>query len=52
MTGKAAVRQVCIGRPEMPILLITLLARGETVELTQAERNAMMRELAGLVEDS
>ena len=52
MTGKAAVRHVCISRPDMLVLLITLLARDETVELTQAERNAMKRELADLVEDN
>jgi hypothetical protein len=37
--------------PEVPVFLITLFAKGEKVDLTQAERNAMKRELAGLVED-
>ena len=36
---------------EVPVFLITLFAKGEKVDLTQAERNAMKRELAGLVED-
>jgi hypothetical protein len=35
----------------VPVFLITLLAKGEKVALAQAERNAMKRELAGLVED-
>jgi hypothetical protein len=37
--------------PEVPVFLITLFAKGEKVDLTQAERNAMKRELGGLVED-
>jgi hypothetical protein len=37
--------------PEVPVFLITLFAKGEKVDLTQAERNAIKRELAGLVED-
>ena len=37
--------------PEVPVFLITLFAKGEKVDLTPAERNAMKRELAGLVED-
>jgi hypothetical protein len=37
--------------PEVPVFLITLFAKGEKVDLTQAERSAMKREPAGLVED-
>ena len=37
--------------PEVPVFLITLFAKGEKVDLSQSERNAMKRELAGLVED-
>jgi hypothetical protein len=37
--------------PELPVFLIMLFAKGEKVDLTQAERNAMKRELPGLVED-
>jgi hypothetical protein len=36
---------------EVPVLLITLFAKGEKVDLTQSERNAIKRELALLVED-
>jgi hypothetical protein len=31
--------------------LVTLTVTGQKVDLSQAERNAMKRELAGLVED-
>jgi prevent-host-death family protein len=37
--------------PEVPVFLITLFAKGGKVDLSQAERNEMKRELAGLVED-
>jgi hypothetical protein len=37
--------------PEVPVFLITLFAKSEKVDVTQAECNAMKRELAGLVED-
>ena len=37
--------------PEVPVFLITLFAKGEKVDLTQGERNAIKRELALLVED-
>jgi hypothetical protein len=37
--------------PEVPVFLITIFAKSERVDLSQAERNAMKRELAGLVED-
>jgi hypothetical protein len=40
----------CSG-PEVRVSLCALFAKGEKVDLTQAERNAMKRELAGLVED-
>jgi hypothetical protein len=45
-SGGFRVITFCSG-PEVPVFLITLFAKG----LTQAERNAMKRELAGLVED-
>jgi hypothetical protein len=35
----------------VPVFLLTLFAKGEKVDVTQAERNALKRELAGLVED-
>jgi hypothetical protein len=37
--------------PDLPVFLITLFSKGERVNLTQAQRNEMKRELAGLVED-
>lgn len=37
--------------PDLPVFLITLFGKGERVDLTQAERNAIKRELAGLAED-
>jgi hypothetical protein len=37
--------------PDLPLFLITLFSKGEKLDLSQAERNAMRRELAGLAED-
>ncbi|MGH6895720.1 MAG: type II toxin-antitoxin system RelE/ParE family toxin [Geminicoccaceae bacterium] len=37
--------------PDLPLFLITLFAKGESIDLSQAERNAMRKELAGLAED-
>ena len=37
--------------PDLPVFLITLFAKGERIDLSQAERNAMRKELAGLAED-
>jgi hypothetical protein len=39
------------GGDDMPVFLLSVFAKGDRVDLTQAERNAMRRELAGLVED-
>lgn len=36
---------------DLPVFLLTLFAKGERVDLTQAERNEMRRELAGLADD-
>ena len=37
--------------PDLPLFLITLFSKGEKLNLSQAERNAMRRELVGLAED-
>jgi hypothetical protein len=37
--------------PDLPLFLITLFSKGEKLDLSQAERNAMRRELVGLAED-
>jgi hypothetical protein len=37
--------------PNLPVFLITLFSKGEKVDLSQAERNAMRKELADLAED-
>jgi hypothetical protein len=36
--------------PDLPVFLLTVFGKGEKVDLTQAERNAMRRELARTVE--
>jgi hypothetical protein len=36
---------------DVPVFLLNVFAKGDRVDLTQAERNAMRKELAGLVED-
>jgi hypothetical protein len=36
---------------ELPVFLLTVFGKGEKINLTQAERNALRKELAGLVED-
>jgi hypothetical protein len=36
---------------DLPVFLLNVFAKGERVDLTQAERNALRRELAGLAED-
>jgi hypothetical protein len=37
--------------PDLPLFLITLFSKGEKLNISQAERNAMRRELVGLAED-
>lgn len=37
--------------PDFPVFLITLFSKGDKIDLSQAERNAMRNELAGLAED-
>jgi hypothetical protein len=37
--------------PDLPVFLITLFSKGEKIDLSQAERNAMRREVAGLADD-
>lgn len=37
--------------PELPVFLLTVFGKGERIDLSQAERNAMRKELAGLAED-
>jgi len=37
--------------PDLPVFLITLFSKGEKIDLSQAERNAMRKELADLAED-
>lgn len=36
---------------DVPVFLLNVFAKGDRVDLTQAERNIMRRELAGLAED-
>ena len=36
---------------DIPLFLLNLFARGDKVDLSQAERNELRRELAGLAED-
>jgi hypothetical protein len=35
----------------LPVFLLTVFGKGEKIDLTQAERNELRKELAGLVED-
>jgi hypothetical protein len=35
----------------LPVFLLTVFGKGEKVDLTQAERNELRRELAGLAQD-
>jgi hypothetical protein len=35
----------------LPVFLLTVFGKGKKVDLTQAERNELRKELAGLVED-
>ncbi len=37
--------------PDVPVFLLNVFAKGDRVDLSQAERNALRRELAGLAED-
>jgi len=37
--------------PGVPVFLLNVFAKGDRVDLSQAERNALRRELAGLAED-
>lgn len=37
--------------PDVPLFLLNVFAKGDRVDLSQAERNELRRELAGLVED-
>jgi hypothetical protein len=36
---------------DLPVFLLNVFAKGDRVDLTQAERNEMRRQLAGLAED-
>jgi hypothetical protein len=36
---------------ELPVFLLTVFGKGDKVDLTQAERNQLRKELAGLAED-
>jgi hypothetical protein len=36
---------------ELPVLLLTVFGKGEKIDLTQAERNELRKELASLAED-
>lgn len=36
---------------DVPVFLLNVFAKGDRVDLSQAERNELRRELAGLVED-
>ena len=35
----------------LPVFLLTVFSKGRKIDLTQAERNELRRELAGLAED-
>jgi mRNA-degrading endonuclease RelE of RelBE toxin-antitoxin system len=37
--------------PDIPLFLLNVFAKGDRVDLSQAERNELRKELAGLVED-
>lgn len=37
--------------PDVPVFLLNVFAKGDRVDLTQAERNAIRDELVGLVDD-
>lgn len=37
--------------PDLPVFLLTVFGKGEKINLTQAERNALRKELAGLADD-
>jgi hypothetical protein len=37
--------------PDLPVFLITVFSKGERIDLSQAERSAMRKELAGLAGD-
>jgi len=36
---------------ELPVFLLTIFAKGQRIDLSAAERNAIRQELAGLAED-
>lgn len=36
---------------DVPVFLLSLFSKGDRVDLSQAERNGMRRELAGLIDD-
>jgi hypothetical protein len=36
---------------DVPVFLLNVFAKGDRIDLSQAERNALRRELAGLAED-
>ena len=37
--------------PDVPLFLLNVFAKGDRVDLSQAERNELRKELIGLVED-
>jgi len=37
--------------PELPVFLLAIFSKGQRIDLTAAERNAIRQELAGLAED-
>jgi len=37
--------------PDVPVFLLNVFAKGDKIDLTQAERNELRKELAGLAED-
>jgi hypothetical protein len=50
--GKSGYRVITFYTgPDLPLFLITLFSKGEKLNISQAERNAMRRELVGLAED-
>jgi hypothetical protein len=37
--------------PDLPVFLLNVFAKGDRIDLTQAERNELRKELAGLADD-
>ena len=40
------------GKPDLPVFLLNIFAKGGKIDLTMAERHELRRELAGLADDN